>query len=635
MVKLELLALELFEYKVADINALREVRGGISSVYELYNLLLREIRTLDPEAKQRFEEAASTLRSLNETPRKSKKLTDTFTNLVVGDLPDIPEITDEETRDQTPAVTGFVASDPEVMEEQAVLQRLAQRVWWQDLEDLVQRVAAGWRAERERYTARLVFGTLRNLNAYAAQEGRPPDPELTFFEVTQPIPQRSDALVSLNDLDSLAEIVRELINAIMTTVKQTSPYARLEIPEARALELFRRAALAVAADPYAGDRSLIPLKGPSSKQLRLAIQEIAKERLSESEKRNQRLELEARLTTTLANERNQRQMFQHDVSRFADLVNAFFDRLARYLPGSVGGQASGPQLQGGVLFAANPALRWDKVPAGAQALTVNLRGPVRFSLAGTEIGVMGSGLTRSLFVANKEFTLAPRMTIQVGRRKLLVFQEGNYLHLKIRDEARSLAVMVAEALAVFYVLGSPARDDLMTVLKIAANSVVGEPKELVAAALARIGTVSAKAPSRPQAIEGLVRGSAKAAGVELPPDVVAGLVERFHTAMTVGPTDLSGVLEKADPSDSAVYQLSGEPLSIDLAGYKLTVRQYRGRDRDAQESLVVMLPGQVLGSFTDYLLEPLDNGTLICVRGEQEVALMYLTPVAIQSSRAV
>ena len=32
------------------------------------------------------------------------------------------------------------------------------------------------------------------------------------------------------------------------------------------------------------------------------------------------------LTTTLANERNQRQMFQHDVSRFADLVNAFFDR---------------------------------------------------------------------------------------------------------------------------------------------------------------------------------------------------------------------------------------------------------------------------------------------------------------------
>ena len=37
-----------------------------------------------------------------------------------------------------------------------------------------------------------------------------------------------------------------------------------------------------------------------------------------------------------------------------------------------------------------------------------------------------------------------------------------------------------------------------------------------------------------------------------------------------------------------------------------------------------MLPGRTLGSFTDYLIEPLGNGTLICVRGDRELAVIHL-----------
>ncbi|HRP47405.1 MAG TPA: hypothetical protein PLT07_07620, partial [Trueperaceae bacterium] len=46
--------------------------------------------------------------------------------------------------------------------------------------------------------------------------------------------------------------------------------------------------------------------------------------------------------------------------------------------------------------------------------------------------------------------------------------------------------------------------------------------------------------------------------------------------------------------------------------------------RAAQESLVAMLPGQVLGSFTDSMLAPRPNGMLIFARGEEEVAVLFV-----------
>src|SRR5690606_460055 len=126
-------------------------------------------------------------------------------------------------------------------------------------------------------------------------------------------------------------------------------------PRAMSLDYVKRAALAVARDPYAGKLGLLAAKGPNSEQLRLAIQELAKERLPEAERLRQRNALEQRLKAALAFERNQQQLFRQDVERFTGLVEALFERIGRHLPRSVGGQAGGPQLRGGVLFAVNPA----------------------------------------------------------------------------------------------------------------------------------------------------------------------------------------------------------------------------------------------------------------------------------------
>jgi hypothetical protein len=629
MLKLESVALELLEYKVSEYRATRQVRGGVNAMWELYGHLSRQMTSLSQEERTRLEAVSQSLNLISEGGEGPSSKALDIDALVLGDGPAIELADEEEVIAATPALR------PEEREEQAVLQRLARRVWWDQLDEFVLKVAAGWRAERERPTARIMYATLQNLQRNSTKKTFAQDVNLRGFQVFEPIPELNDPLVSLSDLDALAEIVRELVNTVMTLGKQGSTYAELEVRESAALAYVQQAALAVAQDPYAGKLSRVEHKGPSSKQLRMAMQEIAKERLPDGQRGAHRKDLERRLAETLAFERNQRQLFQRDVLQFADLVHAFFERLADYLPTSVGGRASGPQLEGGVLFAINPALRWDSVPPGATALTVRLVGPVRFQLAGHDIAVMGAGPSRSLFVDEQEVALQNRMVLELSRSKLSVFKEADYVHLRYRDEGRSLAVRLAEAVVVLFVLGDRRREDLLTVLKVLASSVQGDPQELVARAVARATSVSARAPNRRQAVEGLLRGAARAAGVTLDDNAVLGLVQRFVDAMAVDTNDVSNVLESVPGAESSVYQLTGEPLTVDLAGQKITVRQYRGRSRDAQESLVAMLPGQVLGSFTDYLIAPLAAGTLTLVRGEQELAVLYVPGLQTGSGQAL
>lgn len=629
MLKLESVALELLEYKVTEYRATRQVRGGVAAMWELFGHLNRQTSSLSQNERDRLEAVTQSLKLISDAPQGSATRAPDIDALVLGDETGI-ELAEH---DAEPAVAAVIS--PEVREEQAVLQRLARRVWWEQLDEFVLKVAAGWRAERERQTARVMFGLLQNLQRNSVKKTFAQDVNLRGFEVIESIPEFNDPLVSLSDLDALAEIVRDLVNTIMTLGKPGSTFADLEVREANALAFMRQAALAVAQDPYAGRLSLIEHKGPSSKQLRLAIQEIAKERLPDGQRGAHRRELEKRLADTLALERHQRQMFQRDVMQFTDLVHAFFDRLADYLPTTVGGRAGGPQLEGGVLFAVNPALRWEVVPPGASALTVRLVGPVRFELAGKEIAVMGAGPSRSLFVDEREVLLQDRVVLDLERSRLSAFSEGDYVHFRFRDEGRSLAVRLAEALVVLFVLGDRSREDLLTVLKVLAGSVQGAPQDLVSRAVARASQVSARAPNRRQAVEGLLRGAARAAGISLDDNAVLGLVQRFIDAMMVDSNDLNQVLESVPGAESNVYQLTGEPLTVDLAGQKITVRQYRGRSHDAQESLVAMLPGQVLGSFTDYLIAPMGSGTLALVRGEQELAVLFAPDLDTGGGQAV
>ena len=627
--KFGVVALELLEYKLKDLEGGREVRGGPGSVWELYTHLLQDTSLGDGERK-RVGAAGDKLRSLSETPQKPKGVLETLESLIIEDfsLEPSPKKTVTPVYDEPPPVLDM---DLEVLEEQTVLQRLAKRVWWSEMDGVIGELAVRSRAERERTTARLLFAVVRNLERYLKTPEGAADIPLARFHVVDAVPERDDPLISLNDLESLAALIRDLIETVMALGEGTGPYKTVDMPKGQALGFVKRLALAVARDPYAGKLAGTPQRGPSSDSLRLAIQEVAKEPMREEQRRAQKQALKERLRMTTAYERQQRETFQQDVQRFTTAVHVFFDHLERYLPARVGGEAGDPQLHGGILFAVNPALRIEMVARDASAVTVRLKGPTRFTLGGLELAITGSARAQSLFIGGQEYPLQPRLKISTGRHAVVAVQEGQYLYLNVVDEARSLAALSAEALCVLFVLSSPRKGELLRVLRAAANVVVGEPRDIVVQAIDRLREVSGRAPDRRRALEGLLTGAARGIGVSLPEGLIPELGGRLHTAMTVSADAAQQVLASAKNAQTTVHTLSDEPLSLSIEGQPVTVRKYRGRAEVAQESVVVMLPGQVVGSFTNYLVQPFPGGTLVCVRADKQLACLYFAGVNVEA----
>lgn len=631
MLTLEQVALELLEYKLEALTARRPVKGGIAGLWELHRVIERSETALSDEERPRLADLGRRLRALSDLPGRDQ-----------GRQGDLASLTLEQVGLDTPRGEGeaLLSTDTlggaepsrEVRDEQRTLQRLAERIWREQLDEVVARMAAAWRAERDRLTPRLVYATLRNLQRYAeATQGG--DHQLRGFKVVEAVPEREDSLISLSDLDSLGEVGRELVDLILNLGTPASPFPGFGVPEAQALPFVRQAMMVVAEDPYAGRLSSLPRRGPTTQELRTAIQELGKERLPEAQRTLLRRDLEARLTDALAFERQQRQTFQRDATRNLDAMAALFARLERQLPARVGGEAPSPRLAGGVLFAHTPVLRWDKVPSGAVALTMRLVGPVRFTLGGHAIAVMGSGDSRTLFVDDQAHPLENKMLVRAGRGEIRVDREADYLHVRWRDGARSLAARLAQALLLAHVQTHERGGALTEVLTAMGGLSGGGAEEAVARALLRATEVTERAPNRRAAVEGLVLGAARAVGVTLEENVAQGLVQRLLTALTAEAGDLAGLLEREDRAEGAAYSVGEEPVTADLGPLKLTLRRYRARGKDANDQLVVMLPGQVVGSFDDTAVEAVPGGVLVCARGGSDVALLYLQDRSLRTRR--
>lgn len=629
MLKIERLALELLEFKVDALATQRVVRGGVPEMWALQRAVERGAASLETAERERFVEVSRRLRALADLPTSSsrRRPSDLDSLRLDGDARSMHGgLLEAHVPEALPT--------REVRQEQQVLMTLAERVWRDELDAVLARLAAGWRAERDRLTPRLIYTTMRNLRRHGEQRDSVLDVSLRGFRVVEPLAEPEDPLVSLSDLDALAEVGRDLVQVILALGGAASLFPRLKIPAAQSLPFVRHAMLTVAQDPFAGRLSSIVRRGPTTKELRNAMLELDKERLPEAQRALQRRDLEVRLGEALSFERHARQTFQRDVARNVEATHALFERLERQLPARVGGAAPPPRLTGGVLLAVSPALRWDRVPQGADALTLRMAGPVRFTLGGHEVAVMGAGESRTLFVNEVPHPLVPSLVIPIERGELRVDREGEYLHLRWHDSGKALAAQLAEALVQAYVLSHEWHPTLVEVLAGVAGMVGGATEDVVPRAIARAADVTARAPSRRQALEGLVRGAAAAVGAaDLGDHVVLGLVQRLQAAISVEPADLAGLLEREDDSEGAVYPLTDEPISVDAGSLKLTVRRYRSRTKGVREQLVVMMPGRVVGSFSDSMVEPVPGGVLVAARGESEVALIFLRDRVLRGRR--
>ncbi len=651
MIKLEQVALELLEYKLKDISDNRDVRGGLASAWDLHHFLDQAQMALSDSEKTRFVYASKELKRLGTAPGKVKSALDTFEELVLdsfsdlGVSPNTPinqfnESSQEElelsfesfdnlaidafsSENAFSSKAAVLTRNPEFEKEQACLQSLANEVWWHDMEEVIQQLAVRCRVEKDRSMARLLYGISRNIHQALEMPNFKDEFSQQAVKITVPITDFDDPLVSFSNLESLSQLVREVIEIIMHLGMKGTIYADLGIDRSQSLDYVKRIAFALAKDPYAGKLSAHAPKGATSSQIRIAIQELAKEQLREEQLKQQKLELETRLHARLEQERQMKAMLDQDVKRFIQSAQMFFDRLDPFLPQRIGGEANDPSLPPGVLFAQNPALELKQIPKDSSALTVHLTQPVRFILSNNEIGLtrLEHGIT--LMLNHYEHPLIDHLKLDTGQQKLYAFLKEDYIHLKLQDESKSLASNIAEAMAILFVLSSNSRNELLQVLKTAANISMGSAQAVIETAIPRLRDLSSKAPSRRTALDGLLRGAAKAHAIDLEDNLYMGLVQRFITAMTVSADNLTIILESTDSTQTFVHRLSNDPISLTIGKQATTIRTYKSRSDSKSESLVVMLPGRIVGSFTRTLIQPFPGGTLICARAADELAVLF------------
>lgn len=639
---LERIALELLEYKVRDLQS--KVEGGSERAWALHDHLAKNQGPLTASEKQRFNETSLKLKRLSGVKKQQQVFSFDDIELDGGggtsssqsfddaidfsfDAEAAPEAAEAPA---TPKRTlPEVELTPEEREEQAILSKLAERAWWEGLGTVMQNLATTYRAEPERHTVRILYALLRNLGQYARTETFAHDLTLAHLTVKESVPDYTDPLISLNDVESIGELIREIAEVALSLKSQRSPYQALNISEDQVLSYLRRFGLAVARDPYAGKLALSQPRGPSSAQLRVALEELKKEQMREDTKQEQQRRLEARLQQALELERSQRKFFEQNVAQYMEAVETFFDELEIHLPRRVGGRAEWPTLAGKVLFAENPAVRTDKVPTGAKSLTVKLKGPTRLKLSGVDIALLSSGRDWALYVENDEIRLESEMKLRVDPGRLLIFREKDYIHFEVRDEGLSLAALVAEALMVHTLLER--YGDVAKPVKMATGVDIGESQETAQQAFRRLQAIVGNAPDPGQALSGLLQGAARALQQNVPQEPLEQLASRFEQALTVTKDDLASLLEDWQ---HARVTLSSDPVSIKLAGFPFTARKYIGRNPTVPENVVLMAPGRPLGSFFDYLLLPFRDGTLICARAKNDLAALYIPPSTVSEHRS-
>ena len=662
MLTVERLALELLNYKITELTSKGQPKNGAASdkghdLWQLHDHLRRHLKLLNDEERRIFSQLSETLKRHSkgsQSNQDNKAAVHSLDQLDFGALleaedqsaANMPVASPEAAADSSsndfdlgldalfdeekPAPSSNSATEvlklaqqelSEVeREELATLKRLAERVWWEDVKRSFRHLATTYRAETERHTVRIMYAMLRNLEQHSKSPNFSSDTALENFKVYESVPDYVDPLVSLNDIEAITGMVTDIAEHILHFKNPKYPLHMLALPEHAALDYLRRFGLEVAKDPYAGKLTLNNNAGPNSGQIRVALQELNREAMREEMKAQQRHRLEERLKLALENEKNQQRFFQKDVQSYTRAVEDLMDALASHLPKRVGGRGHVPQLSHGVLFAENPALRLEAVPDNALQLTLRLKASLRFQLAGMDVALAGSGKTWNLFVEHDEIRLEPMMQLHLRQGDLLIVQEEGYMHARFEAKRRALSALVAEVVAIHFVLHSQERP-YPQLLEMATGIAVGQTSESLRQVFSRLQTMVRKTPDPKRALAGFLQGSAKALQLNIPKDQLIALHRVLCPVIAEEMPSLDSIL--AD-SKHVLATLDKEPLRLKLEGQLFSVRTYSSSSSDMYGDVVVMAPGRPLGSFSEYMMTPFGEGTMLCARSGKEFVALYL-----------
>ncbi len=705
MIKLKDIALELLEYKVKDLLAKRPFSGGMASVLELSTLLKQ--RSLTSKQQSRFDRVNRALEryaagqeiahsiSYSHISKESEgseaiikdaveAANSAFKNFGAVILGPTEKETQEHVEPQKSTISplkldsaneGIVSLDAsnikiplnpskkskskesqiplpplteEEKREQVSLRHLAQKVWWSDLRNTFRYLANAYRGESSRRTVRLLYGLLRNLELYSKDPNFATDVAGKNFKVIETIPDYDHPFLPLNNVEGISELLLGVVEVMLTFKSQGSPYKSLDITQEDVLPYLRNMSLNLAKDPYAGKMGMMDRRGLSSKQIQLALNELDRENIGEAAKYAEKNRLEESLKDAIKFEEAQRDLFKQDVAAYKTAAQNIFDIFASYVPKQVGGNANTPRLQGGIFLGENPTTNLSTLPRDAKLLTVHLKGSTRFKLAGLDFAVLSAGDERSFYADGLKLSLDPYINLKLRNKKVEAFLEEDYLYVSVKADFRTISELIAEGLAVQFILEPRRRNAAGSILEGITGIAVGASVQAAGQAVRQISDLCRDASHPKEALLNLLKSSAQVYTPSASEKLVQGLGEYLYYNMNALGTQLFTLIENYQISKDQVnvYGLGKKSLSINLGGSYLSIRKrsflgevYQAvrlnqepnvsltetlEENEELEGLIVTAHETAPKAFYDYIIYPLKKGQAILARSSTELATVYL-----------
>ncbi len=399
--------LELYEYKVDDLVAGNEPKGGMAGLTRLRQTLIQS--NLPGPLAKKFRDIDGRFKA----HRPGYK-----TTVDEGNAPDLGMILIEEESSQ---------ANPE----REVLDKLAEAVYWSRLERDLLRAAKTFN-HGKRDELRMTYAILQNLEAYSKSPQFSQDYNLSRFTLAHPIPSVSDPRVHLEDLEVAKNLLMELFREAFALA------GKLKLPPDETVPYIRRFARRV----LESEGSLkTGIRGPGLEALRRALEEAHRQNLSIGEIRA----LEERLQAAAAEERRMSLVMEDDRARFSAAIERLTTLLSRYLP-SPRGEASWPQIPQKILGSPSVEYGIQTVASDAKALNLRLM-PQRFYFGNHEIAISQAGKLFGLSMDGQERMIEENaaFSLTLPDAELHVIRYQDYLHLRLEPrEAATLSNLLAE-----------------------------------------------------------------------------------------------------------------------------------------------------------------------------------------------
>ncbi|HGY09968.1 MAG TPA: hypothetical protein ENK37_07965 [Oceanithermus profundus] len=589
--------IELYAYKVDDLAAGREPRGGRGSVLRLRRSLL-EARLPGPLAK-RFREVDRRWRELQGTEPAGPTAPEPEPEAPQLDLGIVDLPLEEEAVEGAASVQG-------------TLQALAEDVYWaslqRDLKRLVRSLVSG-----QRYELRLAYAFLQNFEAYAAQPDFARDFNLSKFQLAEPIPTLSDPLVTLDDDEVASALMREVFQiGLRLGDGRTYP---LPLPPEGVIPYIRRFLRRIIETPQA-----LPVPnpggGPSTEELRAALDEARRSALTAHEREQLVRDLQEKLREAAAQERRLRMVAEEDRRRFMAAAERLSAILRRYLP-TPRGEATMPVVPEPMAESeAGPKL--NELPRDAAMVTLR-RAPTRLVMAGVPLTLGVAGEHTQITVGNVDHALQEGEPLRAPYEnwEVWAFLRDDYVHIRLEmREGAQLSALLSEGRVLAHLV-HPHRDyAYLRLLRAFSARLKGpvnyeeygvesaekfpEASHDTLEAFARKGlrVVKERLQRTPGGLK-LMREVATSLGMESEGQKLLRVLSdwlnfRPPTRETMG-------------GDLGVSTVSGEPVNIQAGNLVLSVRQ-------TDEAVYVGAAGAVPRKLGDLMIWPLDDGAVVIAR---------------------